>query len=203
MRRSTLIIFAVFIVLVAALLIWQRSGGPQSLEKATPSATPAGKVLDSQFSSMASIKVQDTASGKTYGVHRDQVNNWANDDPNGPPVTNGSVEQLVANLTALEVVSSFATPPPPDAVGTDKPAYLITLKSGLGAVLEIKVGSVTATGDDTFMQAGSKTMAVSKYTLQQIIDTLVNFNATPTPLPSTPTAPAATPEPSATPTSST
>jgi len=194
-RRSTLIVLIVFVLLLAGALIL-----PGQLDKLQPaaSATPTkAQLVSSGSSEIARIRLSNRR-GESVEIAQ-QNGAWQVVSPPGKEITAGSLTEIASTLAQVSVLASLPTPPPADATGLSQPDYTIeiTMKDGTRQV--VKIGKQTATSSGYYAQAdGQPVTVLGAVSIERIIDLFAASN-NPT---ATPTAEPVTPTPAASPTAS-
>lgn len=188
-RKTTWIVLVVFVVLLAAVLLMQRTQGTVRLieEEITPSATTAPRVL-ADLKSEDIVAIEWTGEGQALTLTQAADGSWALGPGAGGPVEASQIDQLRASLVSLRAVSQVGAGNPLDAIGLTVPANIIILRTAAGEQLQLNLGSPTPTGSGYYVQLGANPpVVVDKYEMDSILDLVQpSFWATPTPLPVTP-----------------
>lgn len=146
MRRSTLVLTLIFILLAALTWFMQQPGNP--ITKVFSPAITVSPTSEVTFvingkGPLNEISIRDT-TGRTV-VFTNENNNWAfkTDRVN-------LTDQTLANNAAsqavyLRIIKKFNTSPDPAGTGLNNPTYAISLVFSDGTKLSLRIGNVTVT----------------------------------------------------------
>jgi hypothetical protein len=209
-KRNTWILLAVFIVLLGAVVILQRSGQLEAQPDATEQATTTPQVMlfpDVQtVESIRSLKIE-SLQGEGIGFERDASGAWALTEPISDtvqaPVDSTQLDGTLGALPGLSVVSALETTLDLNVIGLEAPAYTLSLELADSNRHVLLVGSATPTGTGYYVRLdGAPPVVVNKFSVDSILELVKTppLLPTPTPVPGTtpeagPTTP--TPEPGA------
>ncbi len=182
-RRSTVIVAFVAIVLIAFAVYWNQRKTQQAAST-TPTAIPGLSTSTSLFSasegSPKDIKIQDSA-GKAVEIARNDSGVWVLKAPTDAPASQGASEAAASQLAALRVLSSVQIGL--NEVGLDKPSYIVIVSTP-GKTHTLNIGAETPLQDGYYTTLdGGPVRIVDKAGLDALI-TLVNqppYEATLTP----------------------
>jgi hypothetical protein len=179
-RRSTGILFVVFVVLLLGVLFWQQT--KQSEEsKITPTA-----VQEYLFDFDAEITnlIIESPDGKVVEMARDKDGQWALLQPENEDVDISRAETTSTQLMVLRVLAKFDQEvPEKSAVGLDKPSYVITFTLNDGSNIVVHIGDATPTDSGFYVNVdGRGVFVVEKYGLQTILDLVESPPIMPTPM---------------------
>jgi hypothetical protein len=176
LRRSTWIVLVIFAVLVIAIIAWQRFGLKE--EPVEPTATVEATEMVFDFSNQSITRYSiSSADGSLITFEREpETGAWVVVDQPPELADSTQIETGANTLTFLTVSTKLATQPALEAMGLDKPAYVITLTLSNGEEAVLNVGDLTPTGTGYYVQADNDpAVVVSKVE----IDTLINMLTTP------------------------
>jgi hypothetical protein len=182
-RRSTWIVFAVFIVLaLAAILLTRLPGAPLAQsDTATPSATPAPSLIEGwQDTDVTNIQLIKTeGAGQHY--QRAADGSWIDVDKQ-VAIQTGKAEELLSEMLALRVLTAMPTDFQLDALGLTAPEQKIELARQDGSLVDLSVGALTPTGNGYYVRMNDEApVVVSKYALEAVLQVFTDIQATPTP----------------------
>jgi hypothetical protein len=179
-RRSTWIIFGIFLLLVASTLIWQRYR-KEVQAKVTPTAEQ--EMLLNLTSKVTDLRIEGVES-QIVEIVRDEQGQWKLSVPEGheSETNTESVEAAVSQLSNLSILSSFEQGLDLGGAGLVVPSYRITIGLEDGQKIVVNVGKETTTGSGYYVLLGEKGVyVVSKYSIDSIIELLQNPPIKPTP----------------------
>jgi hypothetical protein len=179
-RRGTLILLGVFILLVVAVVVWTRSASQN--KPVVPTPTPSQMLINSAYREFISVELVDT-KGTTVLLKKANNQIWMVEKPDPGTANQDWAIDVINQFSALTVMSTFESPPPPEATGLQQPVRIVTLTDTGGAGVVIKIGNTTATGSGYYVQVDQgSTVLVDKNSLDSALDVLSRMRAvTPTP----------------------
>ena len=192
MRRSTVILL--IICLLLGVLVWymQQPGNPIKMALATGTATPSssGILIDPNKGPIGLISIQD-ANGKTVKIDKTS-GKWIVTTNRDELADQDLAESAAGQALSLTIVKQFDTAPDPAGTGLDKPVYTITVKLADGSMFLFNLGKVTVTESGYYVSTQNGTVYILS---KNDVDTFVhNFieppvlkTATPPPTPGTET----------------
>ena len=192
-KRSTLILIIIFVILAIAAIYLQKTGNsPAAGGTGTPAAIPTTDyVFSAQEGVVTSILIV-SQDGKTLGL--DRVNGvWKITKPFEADAVASSAEEAATQITALPILDTLQLDN--SAVGLDKPAYTITVKFSDGVTSTVQVGDQTPTGNGYYVRKeGGPVLVVSTSGISALTGILdaPPYVQTPTPSPTATETPTAT-----------
>lgn len=169
-RRSTLVLFAVFLILVAVAFFWERSGNG---EEVIPTATQQANLLDLDVNNVNRLEI--TASdGDLVVFIKETEGNWVIEEPEGEIDPAADLGSKIESFIAIRVLNPLESPPPADATGLNNPEYTITVFLDNGSQQEIVIGKGTVTGSGYYTQVANNVFVVDKFTVDNLLDLLNN-----------------------------
>jgi hypothetical protein len=182
-RRSTWIVLAVFVVVLAAAVLIERSQPAADEAEATPVATEAN-LLPVTFSEISGLRLEETATGQVVELALDEEGTWQLSQPQPGPADSTEVESSLSALTTLRVQTSLEPAASLAIFGLAEPAYRLSLETAEGETLTLLVGDQTPTASGYYVQVNDgPPQVVSKFSLDSFLRMLVEppFQPTPTP----------------------
>lgn len=183
-RRTTWIVFGIFILVTAMAIFLVRSpSSPISLAAVTPSPTATPVLFEGWESSLVtSLELVDTSAGATRLV-RQADGTWKNESLSAG-VDAGLVEQLLSELLATRILTQLPADYALESLALDEPDRIITLERADGKIARLAIGGLTPTGNGYYVRLdGNPPSAVSKYAVDAVIEQFQKANsptATPT-----------------------
>ncbi len=182
-KKSTLILLIIAIILVVAYVWLQNQGGLDfNSHSDEPTATPLPNFIQLEASNLVSLKLtrheqEDLIISKTADGE------WQINVP-GASVTEGNIAQIVAEFNAIQVKQQLNLDLDLKTLGLDNPQYSFTLTQSDGTQHIIKIGSANPLNTDYYAQldAGAPVL-VSQGSIDNIVSTLESAATTPTPTP--------------------
>jgi hypothetical protein len=211
-RRTTWIFLGMFIVVLAAAMIFQKV--QQRIVSAQPTSTSAYQTLLDTSKDQISALVIDDHQGHVITLTRDKNGNYTPSPDTTGLLTSDVVNSAMLDASGISTLATLNPVPSAEELGLTKPkaTVQITLESGKKHTLII--GNLTPTSSGYYVQLDSEpAVVVSKSTIDSLLTlfnpptpTVTETPGPPTTTPtvaSTPTPPAATTvlPPTATPTS--
>ena len=166
-RRSTWIIFGIFILLIAIVLIWQRV---QENQQAQIIPTPATSFLfDLAGKSITGIVIS-SPGGHTVSAKKTSDGNWILDEPAGQPADAGRIDAAVGTASGLQVLSTLNKVGDLETLGLNPASYQIELILIDGTRLHAFVGGLTPTqsGYNVLIE-GQPLKIVERYSLEEVL----------------------------------
>lgn len=197
-RRSTLIVLGLFVVLVGFTLWFQRYQASKSANAPTPAPTAAPVFLFGLGNAnVDEIKIADNA-GKNIDLTRDPTSSkWVITGIPPDQADSNHINEISSQITSLEVQETMTETLPLASIGLDPSTYTITVTTSAGSQLVTYVGTQTAIGSGYYVRnSAGQVMIVDKTGMDDILNLLKNPplipTATPTQAPTelvSPTAP--------------
>jgi hypothetical protein len=189
-RRSTWIILTVFVLLLGALLIFQRVN-QDDLAEVTDSVISEIDALEPvetlfpvpEGDLILGLRVEDAAGNILEINRKDESQAWE------LPGLDGDADQQVINrvISQLESLTIDRTLDPGiemDLIGLATPAYTLRLMVSNGGVFTVYIGNVTITKTTYYAQmAGKSPIVVSKYGLDSVINLMTTLPVLEPPIP--------------------
>ena len=182
MKRSTLFISVVFIILVGLLFyLDQRKPAAVDLDVA-PSAQP-DKVLFSESKGVpTNINIRSNAGDKV-GIERSEAGDWVLYQPIEAEANQGSAEAAASQVSSLRILSELEVAS--DVVGLKSPSYYITVKFSDESEIIIRIGDLTPTSSGYYANlVGTKsTIIINKSGIEALLNLLETPPYINTPIP--------------------
>jgi len=148
MRRSTVILLIIFVLLGTLVWYMQRPGNQIEMALAPATATQSessGTLINPNRGPIGLILIQ-AASGKTVSIDKGSGKWIVKIDQEDFPPDQNLAESVAGQALDLQVVKQFETAPDPAGTGLDKPVYNIALKLADGSLFKFNIGKATVTG---------------------------------------------------------
>ncbi len=184
-RRSTWIVFMVFLVLgIAAIFLVKSPSSPLGNANVTPSATPAPRMVESVEAADVNKVELVQVGGVPVRLARQADGTWLN-EVSMAPVEAGKVEEVLSELLTTRVLTTMPADYSLDSLALKAPAQTITLSYGSGQILHVYGGGLTPTGNGYYVRVDNNApVVVSKYAFEAVLQAFNNAVApTPTPFP--------------------
>lgn len=185
-RKNTLVLVAVFVVLVAGFYLFQRykEQNPTVPESDLPTAVP--QVYLFEFTSEAVVGVLvEGVDGQVVELQKDADGTWLMTQPPTLPeaVNQTPISSAISQIGTLRVLNELTVPPALDAIGLDQPSTIVTLTLDTGDTVKLDVGSSSPTGSGYYVRVnGGSPKLVDKYLLDQFTGFLTTPPLLPTPV---------------------
>ncbi|MEW5939642.1 MAG: DUF4340 domain-containing protein, partial [Chloroflexota bacterium] len=176
-KRSAVIYFVIFLVVVAAAIYLKRTAGEPAVPSQsgfepvafdTPvSVSTAAFLFSAENGSITSILLE-SREGKSLGLER--LNGvWVATKPSSAEVIQSSVEEAASQIHALQVVDSLDLPN--SDVGLNAPSYTLTIGFSSGSFFIVQVGDETPTGNGYYVRKETgPVLVVGKYGLLALLN---------------------------------
>jgi len=199
-RRGTLVVLAIFVLLIGVTWYLEWSPAGKARVKGTPTATSYPKLIVLGTGEL--MKLELKSSSGTFGIKRNLNDTWSFTDDQNTPADQGKIQQLLATLTSLQSMATLDTKTL-DAFGLVSANKILTIQTTNGTSV-MKIGKITPTTSGYYVQVDNQSpVVVDKTSMDDILNTLTRKALTPptaTPLPTQVTPGAETPSPLFTPT---
>lgn len=182
LRRSTLVVLFLFVVLLGIAVYLQRNPLPKTDESlSTP--TPAPSLFSVGAEAIVSFGVE-SGDQKSVMLRRVEGNGWELTSPIQDVADAGKVDSGLSQFSSVKILRQLDPVPALSAMGLDAPMYKISLMLDDNRTLIVEVGSETPTGSGYYLRLdGGAPVVVSKYSVDTIIGFLENPPVLPTPTP--------------------
>ncbi len=188
-RRTTWILVAIFVVLIAVAWILQRSSNSSEA-----GATPTSEVsylFNTGDHSIVEMRISN-AAGDAVEMKMNPDGSWNLVQPQDKEADTSRIESGISQAEGLQVVSSLDTGLSLDVIGLDPAAYEISVIYEDASSQLALIGDKTPTGSGYYAKlVDGPIQIVSPFSMDGILDLLKDPPIQPTPTPST--EPGATP----------
>lgn len=169
-RRSTWIIFIIFLAILGGGLYFQKYKSEKNAQ-VTPTSTYGLLFTGFDQTQISGFEI-DSSQGKKFLVTMEETGNWVVAGFPAEYTNTSSIDDMLAKIMALTVMSNLDTAPALEVIGLATPAYkfIVTLKDGQKKTAYI--GKVTPTSSGYYGQLeNGNPVVVGKYA----VDNLINF----------------------------
>jgi hypothetical protein len=186
-RRSTWILVAVFLLVLAGAFYWQQRAQAPGVAEVTPVPTQAA-LFPVTLDEVAGLRVEGSA-GEAIVLAEDEDGLWQLQQPAGAGTDQTQVESRLTQLTSMNVKTSLEPAADLSIFGLDSPAYRISLRTVAGQEYDLAIGDVVPTGDGYYVQLNdSPPQVVNKNSIDTFLGILAEPPVADTPTPGTPEA---------------
>jgi len=185
-KKSTLILLIIAVVLIVAYVWLQNQGGLDfSSHSNEPTTTSLPHFIQMESSNLVSLKLTRPEQ-EDLVFSKSADGEWQINVP-GANVTEGNITQIVAEFNAIQVKQQLNLDLDLTTLGLDNPQYSFTLTQSDGTQHIIKIGNANPLNTDYYAQldAGAPVL-VSQGSVDNIVSILESAATPPTPTP-TPT----------------
>lgn len=170
-RRGTIFLVAVFIVLAALAFYVQRNPPASSAATITPAPTAYSPLLEEWTTTDITVLERDIA-GETLRLERNAEGGWNTDDESAV-VSMGVVEQALAEILSLRPVAYLDAGIDLEAVGMAAPTATILLENAAGERHTLQIGALTPTGGGYYLRFDDRAPAVvDRYAVDGLLELL-------------------------------
>jgi|WetSurMetagenome_2_1015567.scaffolds.fasta_scaffold116945_2 hypothetical protein len=170
-RRTTWIVLAVFLVLVAGAFFMDKN--KVSLVQTTPTPTLAAPILaDWPLSTINRIELKQPK--KNNVILQKSGDTWTSASLQAGQVDQGKVEQVVASLGTIQSLGTYNLSLTSGEVGLGTPSSTLILTATNGSKKTLKIGNLTLTESGYYaqMDADPKVLVLEKGAVDEIITPL-------------------------------
>lgn len=199
-RRSTWMVLAAFVLLLAGTLLWPRlrpatGGAPDA--GATPTAAPLWSV---PATDIVGLRLEDRSSGAVVELRRgDEDTPWRMVVPAEGPADAGRVEWAVNALLSPRPQGTIPAPSDLEPYGLAEPARLVTVYFKGDLARSFALGRISPTGGVFYVSVPGQpdVVLLNEYSISDVLSLLDELPYPPTPAPSETASPTSTgtPEP--------
>jgi hypothetical protein len=184
-RRSTWIALVIFIVLVAAAVLWPRLQKEEETQEPTPTAQPVQPLIyDLGSQIMLWIEFADAAGNRVEVERESATDDWVMVGETVETSDSFRIGSVAGQLLAMRATRTFEIELGVDTVGLDNPVYTIIIRTTAGDEIVTKVGNLTAVGSGYYLQVDDEPVViVAKLVLDEILSILTEPPLVPTPTP--------------------
>lgn len=184
-RRSTWILLAIFVLLVAVAVLWPRLKKSDDTPEPTATTQPSQpKVYDVNLEDVIWIQFMD-AQGKLVEVERESPTaEWVLVGETLETSDSFRIASVAGQLLAMQAMRTFETDLGIGTVGIDHPGYTITIRTTTGKEIINKIGNLNAVGNGYYIKVDNEPVViVAKLVLDEVLGILTEppLAATPTP----------------------
>lgn len=180
MKKTTWIVLGAFALVLIAFLVYQNVE-PAPEETPVPTAKPALRNLDDR--DIQSITYVD-ADGAPITVEKEAELTWTSPTDPDATVTAGNIEELIANLSDLTVLSTLPADTPLTDLGLEAPVFTVEFVFEDDSNYYIEIGNATPLGDGYYARIDQKEIvALPADSVNQVHTIFFDFITEPTPAP--------------------
>lgn len=171
-QKTTWIVLAIFIGLVAAAIVFQQK---KTASEVTSTPTPGAEYLFELDNNEISALSIENAEGKMIAIMLDKDGKWIFKDPELGVVDTMALDSVLSQISTLRVLAKISPAPPDEDIGLDQPAYAIRLDFEDGNQSTIFSGKITPTESGYYVGTDKKeVLVVNKFGIDAIGNLLLN-----------------------------
>ena len=156
MRRSTITLVIIFLILGGFAWYMQQPDNPIKLSMLTPTVTPSigtNTLILPVYGPINQLTVQNS-DGKTITLDK-TISGWVINTDKKISVDQNMAESAAAQCLNLQIIKRLEKAPELFGTGLDKPTYKVSCKQADGSLISFKVGKETATGSGYYVELSS------------------------------------------------
>lgn len=185
-RKNTLVLVVVFVVLVAGFYWFQKykEQNPTVPVSDSPTVEPPVYLFDFTSEAIVGVTIEGT-DGQVVELQKDADGTWLMSQPPTLPeaVDQTPISSAISQIGTLRVLNELTVPPALDAIGLDQPGTTINLTLDTGDTVKMDVGASSPTGSGYYVRVnGGSPKLVDKYLLDQFTGFLTTPPLLPTPV---------------------
>ena len=170
LKRSTLILVVIFIVILVAAVLFQRNQNKVDTE--SMSATDQTYLIDIGDYEIISLEINGV-DGSQVIVKRDTEGSWVLVEPSGKDADETRIEAVVSQAGRLETLSKFESKIDLADLGLDQANYWINVTLSNGEQKSAFIGNITPTNSGYYAYVnGAPLQVVNKYNVDSILEIL-------------------------------
>ena len=123
-RRTTWIVLAIFIGLVAVADLFQQNKNSSNVDSTPTSGAEFLFELENNEISALSLENDE---GKGIAIELDKKGKWIFTNPELGVVDTFALDSVLSQISTLRVLSRISPSPPDEDIGLDQPSYIIRL----------------------------------------------------------------------------
>jgi hypothetical protein len=171
-RRTTWIVLVVFILVLVAALVWQRTQDQRAAE-ATP--TPAAAYLIDTVGRQVKSVQFSSGQGQKLEIDKGLDGSWVVTEPAGTEADQARIDQLVNDLGTLQISAKLDTTPGLPSLGLNPAKYRISVDFEDGTPTVVYVGDKTPTQNGYYAyRQGDQVVVVEGFGIDTLIDYLIS-----------------------------
>ena len=186
MKRSTVVVLVVFLVLVGLMLyLNQKEPATEEADTTTPPA-PVVFLFSDSDGLPTSIDIKGKTDEQQTILARNEAGVWVLTKPIASEADQASAEEAASQVTSLRIESRLEVAP--EAAGLVQPAYTLTVETTSGTTKTVRIGDLTPTGVGYYalINGSDETIIISRTGLDALLTLLesppyVNETTTNTP----------------------
>ena len=172
LKRPTLIIVAIFIVILVAAVIFQ--GNQDKVDLDTLSETSQSFLIDIGDSEIIVLEINGK-DGSQVIVKRDLEGSWVLVEPSGIDADETRIESAVSQAGQLTTISKFESKIDLADLGLDQATYWINPTLSNGEQKTAFIGNITPTNNGYYAYMnGAPLQVVNKFSVDSLLDILDN-----------------------------
>lgn len=182
MKKTTWIVLGAFGLLLIAFLVFQNiENNQEPVETPVPTTQPTLRSLDDQ--DISQIDYVDS-TGEEIQFDQSGALEWISPTHPASPITAGNIEELLANLSELRILSTLSGATSPEDLGLDTPNAVVVFKFNDGSTYKLEIGNPTSMGDGYYVRIdGEEIVVLPSDSVEQVATTFLTLTQTPTPEP--------------------
>ena len=181
MKKTTWIVLGAFALLLIAFLIYQNIDNEEPVETPVPTTQAVLEQLDDQ--TISEIDYSDYTGENIRFTHDDSLD-WSSPTHPDSVITAGKIEELMANLSGLTILTTISGSTPPEEVGLDSPTAVVTFTFDDGGTYKLEIGNPTAIDDGYYVRVDGAEIVVLPFdSVEQVATLFLELTQTPTPDP--------------------
>ena len=156
MRRSTIALVIIFLILGGFAWVMQQSDNPIKLSMMTSTVTPSigtNTLILPVYGPISQLTVQNS-DGKTITLNKTN-SGWVINTDKNISVDQSMTEYAAAQCLNLQIIKKLEKAPEVSGTGLDKPTYKVSCKQADGSLISFKVGKETVTGSGYYVELSS------------------------------------------------
>ncbi|GAB4579656.1 MAG: hypothetical protein Fur0022_23940 [Anaerolineales bacterium] len=186
LKKNTLILVAVFAVLVTVLWLLQRNKelNPTTPDTDTPTLPPPTYLFDFSSEMVVGVLVENV-DGQVVELQKDADGVWLLiEPPTLPEGTNQTpITSAMAQIGSVRILNELTILPELDAIGLDQPDTTITFTLDSGETVKVEVGNASPNGSGYYVRVnGAPPKLVDKFIFNQLTGFLTTPPILPTPV---------------------
>lgn len=175
MSRTTTIVLLVVLGALVLFLVLVQNPRDQAAAEATPTTSAVPRVVwDTTADQITSLRVTETATGRSVAVTKDAAGTWTMTAPEAGPADSSRLLSVTSNVASLSVTSVVTTTTDLAQFGVLEPTHTLEVGLADGRTLKAAVGSQAPVGSGYFVlrEGDTNVMVVASFGLESLFELL-------------------------------
>jgi hypothetical protein len=172
LKRPTLIVLGVFVILLVVAILIQRNQGDIEIDSGT--STESSLLMDIDEAEIVAMNIS-SLDGSQIIINKDAEGHWIVDDLRNELVDVARIESAVSQAGMLSTISKLELEVSLADLGLDQPNYEIVVTLSNGEQLVAYIGDSTPTNNGYYAYSnGVPIQVVNKFNVDSVLEVLID-----------------------------